>query len=154
MKIKSILERKGRGVFTIGPHETVYMAIGRLNQHLIGALVVVSETGEPLGIITERDVLRECGERCSRLVTGPGGEQGCPSKVEDAMSEDLIIGVPDDDLTYVMGVMTQNRIRHLPVMDGSELAGIISIGDVVNAFVEESDYENRLLKDYISGVVY
>ncbi len=154
MRISSILERKGRAVFTIRPHDTVYAAIGRLNQKRIGALVVVSGTGEPVGIITERDVLRECGERCSRLASGPADERGCPSKVEEAMSKDLIIGVPDDDLSYVMGVMTKNRIRHLPVMDAGKLAGIISIGDVVSAFVEQSNYENRLLKDYISGAAY
>ncbi len=67
------------------------------------------------------------------------------------MTKDLIIGVPDDGLNYVMGVMTKNKIRHLPILEEGRLAGIISIGDVVNAHVEESDYENRLLKDYIQG---
>jgi CBS domain-containing protein len=67
------------------------------------------------------------------------------------MTKDVVIGVPDDDLNYVMAVMTKNKIRHLPILEEGELAGIISIGDVVNAHVEESDYENRLLKDYIQG---
>ncbi len=61
---------------------------------------------------------------------------------------------PEDDLAYVMGVMTKNRIRHLPIMDFEELTGIISIGDVVNAHVEETAFENRMLKDYIQGVTH
>jgi signal-transduction protein with cAMP-binding, CBS, and nucleotidyltransferase domain len=74
--------------------------------------------------------------------------------VKDVMTKHLIVGVPDDDLSYVMGIMTKNKIRHLPIMDGGELAGIISIGDVVNAHVVETTFENRMLKDYIHGVTY
>ncbi len=70
------------------------------------------------------------------------------------MTEHLIIGVPDDDLTYVMGIMTKNRIRHLPIIDEGALVGVVSIGDVVNAHVEEAEFENRMLKDYIHGVTY
>jgi CBS domain-containing protein len=68
------------------------------------------------------------------------------------MTRDVIIGVPGDRVDYVMGIMTQNRIRHLPVMDGDGLAGIISIGDVVNASHTETEIENRMLRDYIHGV--
>jgi CBS domain-containing protein len=67
------------------------------------------------------------------------------------MTKDIIVGVPDDDLNYVMGVMTKNHIRHLPVVDGGSLAGIISIGDLVNAHFEEKVFENRTLRDYIHG---
>ncbi len=67
------------------------------------------------------------------------------------MTKEVIIGVPDDDLDYVMGIMTKNRIRHLPVLDAGKLVGIISIGDVVNAHLNETKFENRLLKDYIHG---
>ncbi len=69
------------------------------------------------------------------------------------MTTELVIGVPDDRLDYVMGVMTQNRIRHLPIMDSGSLVGIVSIGDVVRAHLQETQYENRMLKDYIHGVV-
>jgi CBS domain-containing protein len=70
------------------------------------------------------------------------------------MTADIIIGVPEDDLNYVMGIMTKNRIRHLPVLEQGKLTGIISIGDVVNAHVEEAEFENRVLQDYIHGVTY
>lgn len=153
MQIHDILRQKGRNVVTIEVHKTVHEAIGVLNQHRIGALVVIGDDGEISGIITERDILRECGERCTHLTESPGPEEkACPVLVRDAMTKDLIIGVPGDDLSYVMGVMTKNRIRHLPILDGGDLVGIISIGDVVNAHVEETEYENRLLKDYIHGV--
>jgi CBS domain-containing protein len=72
--------------------------------------------------------------------------------VGDVMTRDVIIGVPEDDIAYVMGVMTKNRIRHLPVMDESGLVGMISIGDVVNASLQTAKFENRMLKDYIHGV--
>jgi CBS domain-containing protein len=66
------------------------------------------------------------------------------------MTKDLVIGVPDDDPNYIMGVMTKNHIRHLPILDEGSLAGIISIGDLVNVHLEEKVFENRTLKDYIS----
>ena len=152
MKIKDILHEKGNDVVTIEPNGTVQEAISRLNEHGIGALIVTGERGETSGIITERDILRVCGDRCIAL-SEPSllEETSCPSLVQDVMTKDLIIGVPDDDLDYVMGIMTKNRIRHLPVMDGKKLVGIISIGDVVNAHLAESEFENRMLKDYIHG---
>jgi CBS domain-containing protein len=152
MKINEILRHKGRDIVSITPGETVHAAIGKLNEYGIGALIVQGEAGELVGIITERDVLRTCGERCSHLVeASKPGAGDCAVLVGDVMSTELLIGVPDDDLKYVMGVMTTNRVRHLPVLDGDVLVGIISIGDVVNAFVEEAECENRLLKDYIHG---
>jgi CBS domain-containing protein len=68
------------------------------------------------------------------------------------MTRGLIVGVPKDSVDYAMGVMTRNRIRHLPIMEGKKLAGIISIGDVVKDQLSESEFENRMLKDYIQGV--
>jgi len=67
------------------------------------------------------------------------------------MTKDLVIGVPDDDLNYVMGVMTKNRVRHLPILENGHLAGIISMSDLVNAHFEEHVFESRTLKDYIHG---
>lgn len=155
MRISDILRQKGHNVVTIEAHRTVHDAIGKLNRHGIGALIVTGDGEDISGIITERDIMRECGERCVRLTESPGPDEGvCPAMVRDAMTRDLIIGVPDDDLSYVMGIMTKNKIRHLPVFDDGELVGIISIGDVVNAHVEEKEFENRQLKDYISGMTY
>jgi CBS domain-containing protein len=153
MRISDILRQKGGSVVTIEADKTVHDAISKLNEHGIGALIVTGEGGEIGGIITERDVLRECGERCTRLTqSSESGGDACPAMVRDAMTKDLVIGVPDDDLKYVMGIMSKNRVRHLPVVDDGELVGIISIGDVVNAHVDQTEFENRQLKDYIQGV--
>jgi CBS domain-containing protein len=103
---------------------------------------VLDDDGHPLGIISERDVLRECHRREGQL-----GQVA----VREIMTRDLIIGVPDDDLDYTMGIMTTNRIRHLPIVDGGRIAGLISIGDVVKACLEETAYENRYLKEYITA---
>ena len=154
MRITDILRQKGSDVVTIAVDKTVHDAICKLNEHGIGALIVTGKSGEISGIITERDIMKECGERCVHLDDPAQGHSACPALVKDVMTKDLVIGVPDDDLNYVMAVMTKNKIRHLPILEEGKLAGIISIGDVVNAHVEESDYENRLLKDYIHGVTY
>ncbi len=152
MRVTDILRQKGSDVVTIAMDKTVHDAICKLNEHGIGALIVTGGSGEISGIITERDIMRECGERCARLADPSEGRGACPALVEGVMTKDLVIGVPDDGLDYVMAVMTKNKIRHLPILEEGKLAGIISIGDVVNAHVEESDHENRMLKDYIHGV--
>lgn len=152
MQIKDILREKGSKVVTIEPHYTIHDAINKLNENRIGALMVTEPDGEIIGIITERDILRKCGEKCVRLNGSPSeNEVACPTLVEHTMTRELIIGVPDDDLNYVMGIMTKNRIRHLPILDDGKLVGIISIGDLVNAHFEEKVFENRTLRDYIHG---
>ena len=153
MRISDILQQKGGTVVTIEGHTTVHEAIRTLNEHRIGALIVTGENGKLSGIITERDVLRICAEGCAHLLEASQPEErSCPATVRDVMTKDLIVGVLEDDLPYVMGIMTKNRIRHLPVLDEGKLVGIISIGDVVNALVDEREFENRLLTDYIHGL--
>lgn len=155
MRIRDILQDKGTSVVTIDAGQTIHDAIGKLNKHNIGALIVTREGGKITGIITERDILRICGDRCVSLNDPPErGKTACPSLVQDAMTKDLIIGVLDDAPNYLMGIMTKNRIRHLPILDDGNLAGIISIGDLVNAHLEEKVFENRTLKNYIQGTTY
>ncbi len=142
MKLRDILRVKGHHVYTVRPDQTVQDAVQILMQHRVGALLVEDAERRAVGIITERDVLRECVDRAAKLSQVP---------VREAMTRDLIIGVPDDEIGYTMGIMTQNRIRHLPVMDGDHVAGMISIGDVVKATLDETEYENRYLKEYIQS---
>lgn len=143
MKIRDILRTKGHNVVTVAPSQTVLAAMRILVQHNIGSVVVV-DGDEIAGILTERDVLRLGANDPQKLTT---------SRVGDVMTKDLVIGVPDDDLEYVMGVMSRNRIRHLPVLEDERLVGILSIGDVVNASRKKAETENRYLKDYIQGMV-
>lgn len=141
MKLSDILSLKGEEVVTIVDCNSVLDSIRLLNKHKIGALLVVDGSGRATGIITERDILHLCdGE------SRPFDQLG----VCDAMKKDLIIGVPDDDVEYAMGVMTKNRIRHLPVMNDEKLVRIISIGDLVKSRLEAMEYENRYLRQYIA----
>ena len=142
MKIRDILRTKGSDVICVGPDQPVLAAVKILSEHRIGALVVRS--GEEIrGIISERDLL-------NLVARAPDGV--ADALVEDIMTSDLIVGVADDDLDYVMSIMTENRIRHLPIVDDGHLEGILSIGDVVNAVRRSVEAENRHLKDYIHGV--
>ena len=150
MQIKDVLQEKGAEVITIDPDQTIHAGIVDLNRHGIGALMVVDKDGRIVGIVTERDILHNCGENCTHSgLALPRSQNPCTFLVRDIMTRDLIIGVPDDDLNYVMGVMTKHRIRHLPILEDGNLAGIISISDLVNAHIEENVIESRTLKDYI-----
>jgi CBS domain-containing protein len=152
MQIRDILKEKGTKVVTIGPGQAIHDAINKLNEHGIGALVVTDEGEEIVGIITERDVLRICGSNYARLFEPTVQEESAgPILVQDAMTKELIIGIPDDDINYVMGIMSKNHMRHLPVLDNGSLTGIISMGDLVNARLEEKVFENRTLRSYIQG---
>ena len=150
MRISDILLEKGTSVVTIDSKNSIHEAINRLNENRIGALIVTTEGKGVAGIITERDILRKCGERCGSVSDSSIlADTVCSSLVGDAMTKELVVGVPSDDPNYVMGVMTENRIRHLPIMDEGRLAGIVSIGDLVNTHLEERVFKGRTLKDYL-----
>ncbi len=142
MKVKNILKDKGTMVATIGAEKTIPEAIRSLVEKKIGSLLVVDEKGAICGIITEKDILKECDQRYESLKQ---------AKVKDVMTKNLIVVTPEDEIDYVESLMTQNRIRHLPIISGQKLEGIVSIGDVVKVQHRECTVENRYLKDYISG---
>lgn len=143
MKIDEILGRKGHDVVTIGPDEKASAAVRLLVHHGIGS-VIVEENGEILGILTERDILRLVDRDPERLAT---------AEVRNLMTTEIIVSVPEDDVGYVMEIMTRNRVRHLPVVNAGSLRGIISIGDVVNAIRQDVEAENRYLREYVQGMV-
>ena len=142
MKIKDVLATKGQEVLTIKRSKTTHEAIQMLVEQNIGALLVLDSEGKLEGIISERDILRESAERDKMLRT---------TKISQVMTENIIIGLPEDDIDYTMGVMTKNRIRHLPIMENEKVVGIISLGDIVNAQLNEREYDNRYLKQYMFG---
>ena len=127
MNIASILARKGGRVVTCRPDQSIRQALGLLAEHNIGALVVVDATGAPAGSLSERDVVREA-TRDERLFA---------RSVEEIMTRDVIVGVPEDDLRAVRLTMTERRIRHVPVVVEGRLIGIVSIGDVVKAELDQ-----------------
>lgn len=142
MRVGEILKSLNRTVETIDPGESVQGAIGKLVEKGIGSLLVVDEEGVTVGIITERDILRESAERSDKL---------SETRVRDIMTTELMTGQCEDRVTKLLGIMTQNRIRHLPIMDGTKLEGLVSIGDLVKAQVALIENENQQLKDYIQG---
>ena len=142
MKVKDILKNKGAEVATIGAEKTICDAVKTLVEKNIGSLLVKDEKGAIAGIVTERDILKQCN-LCL--------ESFKETKVKDVMTKNLIVASPDDDLDYVENIMTQNRVRHLPIIANQKLEGIISIGDLVNVLRGQCKVENRYLKDYISG---
>ena len=142
MKVRDILSAKGDHVFTVSPFQTMQDVVRVLMAHRIGALLVVDEDGRTAGIVTERDVLRECLDGADRLAT---------IFVRDAMTRELVVGCPEHDLDEALATMTSHRIRHLPIIDQGRIAGLISIGDAVKATLDETAYENGFLREYIQG---
>ena len=123
MNIASILATKGDKVVTVRADQTIREALGVLAQHNIGALVVVDGGMRPIGVLSERDIVRAAAKN----------EGVFPLLVSQLMTRDLILGDPGDDLGAVGQTMVQRRIRHLPVVVAGKLVGIVSIGDVVKA---------------------
>jgi CBS domain-containing protein len=142
MKVKDILEKKGSHVWTVGENATIHDALGLLLDHRIGALVVLDEKNQIAGIISERDIIRECFKHSRQTET---------THVSEVMTRKLIVGTLEDPMDYIMGIMTNNRIRHIPIIQEGKLQGMISIGDVVKAQLQDTEYENRYLKDYMFG---
>jgi len=136
MQISTILAKKGSTVFTVKPDQTVREAVALLVDKRIGAVVVVEVTGRPVGIVSERDVVRELAKN----------ENVLNEPVSRVMTSDVIIARPGDDTRAVSKTMTVRRFRHLPVMDHHELVGIVSIGDVVKAQLDEYEGEIETLQ--------
>jgi CBS domain-containing protein len=142
MTLRDILKVKGSQVHAIGPDHTVLDAVAVLMEHRIGALLVRDAAGALAGIVSERDVLRECQHRSADLGR---------IRVGEVMTRDLVHCGLDDSVEHAMGLVTKNRVRHLPVMDGGRVAGMISIGDLVKATLDEARDENHHLKEYITA---
>jgi len=141
MTIKQLLDKKGREVHTIGPDERVFEAIRRMAELGIGALVV-TEGEKPVGIITERDYARKV------ILKGRSSKE---TPVRAIMTEKVIYIRPEQTIEDAMAIMTEKKIRHLPVLEEGKLAGIISIGDVVKAIIENQQFVIDQLTNYIHG---
>lgn len=136
MKIRDFLKIKAHPVITIGPNDTLSSATQKLVENNIGALPVCDNRGVLVGIISERDLLKECFQHSSILGN---------TKVQDVMTKSVAVGTPEDDLDYATSVMNQKRIRHLPVVVDQKVAGIISIRDIVSFQLEETKAQIRYI---------
>lgn len=139
--VAQVLENKGKTVFTVAPTATVTEVLRIMTSRNVGSVVVASGD-RLLGVFSERDYVRK---------VMPHGEVGPDTPVERLMTGNVLTVSPSQTVADCMGLMTDNRVRHLPVVDGGRLAGIISIGDVVKAVIAEQEHTIRQLSSYISG---
>lgn len=139
--IHEILEHKGNAVWTVSPDNTVFEAIQLMSEKNIGALLV-TERGKLVGIISERDYTRKVALK---------GKSSKELHVREIISDRVVSVTPQHTVEECMRLMTENRVRHLPVLDGEKLMGVVSIGDLVNWIISAQSTTIRQLETYISG---
>jgi len=142
MKVINILQTKGADVFAVSETDTVGGAVTLLNDKNIGAVVVKDGAGAVSGILSERDIVRRLKAAGPAILNAP---------VRDCMTKKPFTCKPDDTIDDLMSMMTEKRVRHLPVVDKGKLLGLISIGDVVKRKIEHIEREAAELKQYISS---
>lgn len=139
--VKQLLDFKGHDIVSIEPDRTVYEAIERLAERRIGALLVI-ENNKLVGLFSERDYARKVVLK---------GKSSKDTPVRDVMTLDLICVKPEASVDECMTLMTEERVRHLPVLDKGELVGIVSIGDAIRQIISERDFTIRQLEQYIAS---
>lgn len=144
--VSEILDQKGRVVFTINENDLIYDAVKKLHDNRIGSLLVVNNDESLVGIITERDLLYKSYQPEQR-------ESNKKTPVKDRMtpSEHLIVGKPDQTASDLMVIMTDKKIRHIPILEGDAIIGVISIGDVLKGVVQAREAEAQLLREHIKN---
>lgn len=142
MKLSRILQHKGSDVATVAPERPILEVVTELRQRRIGAVIVTDENGSMVGILSERDVVHVIADR------GPDLSQ---LTAADLMTAKVQSCTPDHDVNFVMRQMTDGGFRHVPVLQDGKLAGVISIGDVVRARIDELENERAELQRYIAG---
>lgn len=141
MSVKQVLEQKGNKAFSVRPENTVLEALAAMAEHDIGA-VLITEGDRLLGIFTERDYARKV------ILHGRASKD---TKISELMTPNVCTITPSHTIDQVMNIMTENRFRHLPVVDHGKIAGIITIGDVVKAVIAMQEATIQQLSSYISG---
>ena len=141
MTVRQLLNEKGHDVFTIGPDNTVFDAIQKMADQNIGSLVV-TEDGNPIGIVTERHYARNV------FLKGRGSPT---TRVRDIMEPKVLYACLDQSVEECMAVMTEKRVRHLPVIDQGKLIGIVSIGDLVKNIISKQKFVIDQLVHFIHG---
>ncbi len=139
--VRQILQSKGGRIWTVGPHATVFDALMLMAEKDIGAVVVV-EGGKLVGIFSERDYARKVVLK---------GRSSKDTLVSELMTPDVFYVHPDQTIEECMALMTKRHIRHLPVLDGDDLVGIITIGDAVKAVIADQEVMISSLENYIRG---
>jgi CBS domain-containing protein len=139
--VRDLIEKKGTAIFKVAPQDSVRAAIEQMAERGVGALLVM--TDEHLeGIVSERDYARQVILK---------GRNSNDTPVSDIMSARVVCVEPERTIEECMALMTEKRIRHLPVISGDKVTGVISIGDVVSAVIAEKEFQIKQLESYISG---
>ena len=139
--VRDLLKQKGREVWSVAPNSTVYDALQLMADKNIGALLVI-DSGRPVGIFSERDYARQV------ILKGKASKD---TPVRDVMTSRVVFVRPEQSIEECMALMTDKRFRHLPVLEEGQLAGLLSIGDVVKAVISEKDFLIEQLANYISS---
>ncbi|WP_136810205.1 CBS domain-containing protein [Desulfosediminicola flagellatus] len=142
MKVKDILASKGSRVITTHEDSMIVDVMAIFFANKVGSLLVVDKNDKILGLVAPSDVLKAVHQKLDKVPV---------MKVKEVMVTDLIVATPEDDIAYIQNIMTENRVRHIPVLESGKLVGLVSIGDVVKAQMTEKNVENKYLKDYIEG---
>ena len=142
MKVSDILNEKGNAVFTVERSDTIAKAIDILGEHNIGVVMVLDDAGGVCGILSERDIVRRMRE---------SGASALDGLISRCMTPDPIVSDLDATIDQLMGVMTQKRIRHMPVVESQKLVGLVSIGDLVKRKIEQAEREAEAMREYISS---
>ncbi len=142
MSLQDLLQSKANGVLTVNLNVSVLDAICAMCDHKVGSLLVEDSSGGLAGIVTERDILRFCGE-----------QNGTPeaTNIAEAMTSDLIVATPSMSVEEAMSLMTERRFRHLPVMANGKAMGMVSLRDLVKARLDDVTVEAQYLRDYINS---
>lgn len=144
MHISAILKRKGNNVVTAHPDTRIDAITRMLAERRIGAVLITAEDGKPAGILSERDIVRALAARGAATLEQTAGA---------LMTRDLVTGRPSDTVAEIMAVMTDRRIRHLPILDQQgTLIGLVSIGDIVKARLDDAELEVESLRGYVAGM--
>ncbi len=139
--VRQLLKEKGREVWSVSPYETAYRALEVMAEKNVGALLVIRD-GRLVGIFSERDYARKV------ILKGKSSKE---TSVGELMSKKVYFVSPDDTMEDCMALITEKRVRHLPVFEQDEMVGILSIGDVVNEVISEHQFTIRELENYITG---
>jgi CBS domain-containing protein len=141
MRVSDVLSSKGSAtIYTIPPEATLSDLLDALAEHNVGALVVSRDGTTMLGIVSERDIVRKIRDF----------DDPKDVSVEQIMTADVQVCAPDDSFGSLMAIMTEHRVRHVPVLDGDQLVGVLSIGDAVKQRMDQLEFERDQLNNYVS----
>jgi len=142
MLVSTLLENKRKDVITATPSTTIEEAMELLISNKIACLPVLSDKGELVGIVSDKDIFKKIHETKGKYHS---------LNVGDVMSTNLIVGLPEDNIEYIAGIMDKNWIRHIPILEGQKMIGLVSEGDILQTITEHKEIENRYLTMYLEG---